>query len=244
MRKYILYFIFFVQISFANPTQSIHIIQLYNRPAESMIPLVRPFVEKTGGGVSGTGFKLILKTTEENYLHLKSIIERLDTPPIPILISVKQSSSGSRSGLSSRRLRQFSGNNEGETLQTIRTLDGSESYINVKHEMPVVKAYNQNARVMGSESVNTGFYVIPRVHGRSVTLVLSLQSGKFVAKNGANVTSQVTTQISTILGRWTKVAGIGQRGEGQAYGIIFAKRGSAKTSYNVYIKVDKLNQLH
>jgi hypothetical protein len=70
---------------------AIEFIQLYNKPAQEMIPVLRPLLD-AGGSLSGTGFQLIVRTSADNLAQLKRIIARLDTAPRQLLISVYQGS--------------------------------------------------------------------------------------------------------------------------------------------------------
>jgi len=80
-------------------TDTIEVIQLYNKPAQEMIPVLRPMLD-AGGSLSGTGFQLIVRTSQDNLAQLKRIIARLDTAPRQLLISVYQGSAQSLSAAS------------------------------------------------------------------------------------------------------------------------------------------------
>ncbi len=58
--------------------QEIEVIDLLHRPAEEVMPLVSPFVTK-GGSITGTDFKLIIKSTPENIEQIKKLLNKLDT---------------------------------------------------------------------------------------------------------------------------------------------------------------------
>ena len=96
---------------------SITAIQLQNRPAEEIIPIVKPMLG-SNESISGQGFKLFLRSSPETLAQVKDMIAVLDTSPKILQISVFQ---GSTRGLSELG---FSGNvqiESGDTSVSIGT---------------------------------------------------------------------------------------------------------------------------
>lgn len=90
---------------------SITTIQLQNRPAEEVIPIVKPMLG-TNETISGHGFKLFLRSSPQTLAQVKDMIAALDTSPKVLQISVFQ---GSTRGLSELG---FSGNIQMESGDT------------------------------------------------------------------------------------------------------------------------------
>lgn len=67
----------------------IKVIDLQSRPAEELIPILRPMLEP-GGAINGTGFQLIIRASPENLAQLQMAIARLDHAPRQLLITVRQ----------------------------------------------------------------------------------------------------------------------------------------------------------
>lgn len=65
------------------------ILPLQYRTAEQVIPLLRPLVPAPGT-VSGIQNQLIVHTTPANLAEIRSVLERIDTMPRRLLISVRQ----------------------------------------------------------------------------------------------------------------------------------------------------------
>jgi len=65
------------------------ILPLRYRTAEQMVPLVRPLVPPPGT-VSGIQNQLIVHTTPQNLAEIRAVLERIDTLPRRLLISVRQ----------------------------------------------------------------------------------------------------------------------------------------------------------
>lgn len=90
---------------------SITTIQLQNRPAEEIVPIVKPMLG-TNESISGHGFKLFLRSSPETRAQVKDMIAALDIAPKMLQISVFQ---GSTRGLSELG---FSGNIQIESGDT------------------------------------------------------------------------------------------------------------------------------
>ncbi|MCE2946137.1 MAG: hypothetical protein ACK515_13565 [bacterium] len=69
------------------------ILPLHYRTAEQVIPLVRPLVPAPGT-VSGIQNQLIVHTTPANLVEIRTVLERIDTMPRRLLISVRQDGEG------------------------------------------------------------------------------------------------------------------------------------------------------
>lgn len=96
---------------------SITTIQLQNRPAEEIVPIVKPMLG-TNETISGRGFKLFLRSSPDTLAQVRDMIAALDIAPKILQISVFQ---GSTRGLSELG---FSGNiqiESGDTSVSIGT---------------------------------------------------------------------------------------------------------------------------
>ena len=70
---------------------SMSTIQLQNRPAEEVIPIVKPMLE-AGDAISGQGFKIFLRSSPETAARVRDMIDALDTPLRTLQVSVFQGS--------------------------------------------------------------------------------------------------------------------------------------------------------
>src|SRR5262245_24313977 len=57
--------------------QSLEVVKLKYRPAEDIIPALRPLLEP-GGALSGEGFNLFVKASPNNLAQLRQALEQLD----------------------------------------------------------------------------------------------------------------------------------------------------------------------
>jgi type II secretory pathway component GspD/PulD (secretin) len=56
----------------------LEVIELRHRPAQELVPILKPFVTK-GGSITGTDYKLIVRSTPQNIDELRKLLNDLDT---------------------------------------------------------------------------------------------------------------------------------------------------------------------
>lgn len=62
-------------------------INLHNRPANEVISILQPMLDK-GGGISGAGYKLFVRSSPENIAQIRQEVQELDAPVQNLLVSV------------------------------------------------------------------------------------------------------------------------------------------------------------
>jgi type II secretory pathway component GspD/PulD (secretin) len=75
----------------------LEIIDLKNRTADEIIPMIKPFAG-AGGTVTGQGYKLIVKAQPANMAEIKKIVAQLDGASQQLIISVQQGGTRTESG--------------------------------------------------------------------------------------------------------------------------------------------------
>lgn len=68
------------------------IIQLHNRQADELIPVVQPLLDSSDA-ISGSGYQLIVRTTPQRFVQIEALVRQLDTAPQQLVISVRQGGS-------------------------------------------------------------------------------------------------------------------------------------------------------
>jgi len=143
----------------------IEVINLRNRFAEDLIPLLQPVVGSQGV-VTGRNNQLIVRATPDKIAQIRELLGQLDTAPRNLLISVRQAGTdeGSRTGLGASgsvgvgeqgrviiggnprggvdvRAEQGNTHRNDNVIQQIQVLDGSEAYIQTGQEIPRTERY-------------------------------------------------------------------------------------------------------
>lgn len=202
---------------------SISTIQLRNRPAAEVIPIIEPLLEP-GDTISGHGFKIFLRASPQTVSEIRDVIDGLDTAAKTLMISVFQgrkrdleklafsgsiriengSVSGDVAAQGSRR-RDTSG-----PVHRLRVLEGNAGYIETGTRIPFFWGDGSG----GYANATSGFYVLPRVHGDRVTLEISPFRNSAKRKNSGSIeTLQADTTITGRLGEWLPLGGVSERVE-------------------------------
>ncbi len=219
-----LFYILLAVLLMASPVQAeiITTLQLHNRPAVEVIPIIEPMLA-ADDSISGHGFKIFLRSSEQTLAQVQDMIAAIDTAPNVLQISVLQGNA--------RKLRSFgisgnisigtddaSANISGTATQQrlqdnpvhqLRVTEGTEGFIETGKQIALFSGGNwKRSSGIDFKKVTTGFYVLPRVHGDNVTLQVSpFKNSQSNAGGGSINTQHANTTISGPLGEWLLVGG-------------------------------------
>lgn len=242
----------------------LEIIELKNRPASEIIHMIKPFMSQ-GATATGTGFRLIVRTTPENIAEIKQILNKLDTRPHQLMVSVKFAdySELNDSGIEAKGKIDIGDNNKGQVKIKIhktasrdtdsgifkaRVLEGKIAHIRIGESIPVAERSTTIAGGVTTTSDNikykditSGFFARPRISNDEVIVYISPEKNSLSPSGGGVVNTQ--TLITTVrgkLGEWMLLGGLaddsGQTGSGTVYST--SERQSRKKQ--MLLKVEKL----
>lgn len=242
--------------------QNLEILPLRHRTVDQVLPVLRPLLEP-GGALSGQGNQLFVRTSPANLSQLRSVLEAIDQPARRLMVSVRfdQSDSGTRSGIdgdvrlstrgeSSARVRiDDSRSASGERVdQRIQVLEGGRAFIASAESRPLPQ--RQVIRTPGGtvvtetaviQEASTGFEVVPRVSGSTVTLDVAPQRQTFAPGGGGVIQSQqVASTVSGRLGEWIELGGVDISGGRQESGVLSSRSAAATGGRRVWIRVEEL----
>ena len=241
--------------------QSLEIIELRNKPAEQIIPVLRPMLDRDGV-ITGTGFQLMVRTSPQNLAQIRQMVASLDRAARQLIIQVRQDndSSGSRfdargnvvlsTGNSRASGSIIDGTSTGANniTQTVRTQEGSPAYISAGTSQ-LIPQRNVRRTVNGvvvqdtavERDIASGFYVTPRLAGENVTLDISTQRDTPATNLGAGAAhvSRTATTVSGRLGEWIEVSGVNQSRGSDNSGILTRSSSAGAMSQRVYLRVDE-----
>jgi len=197
-------------------------LQLHHRPAVEVIPIIEPMLA-AGDKISGHGFKIFLRSSEETLVQVQDMIEAIDIVSKVLQISVLQGSARKLSSLGisgniSIGTNDASANISGSATQQrqqdnpvhrLRVTEGTEGFIETGKQLALFSGSNwKRSSGTGFKKVTTGFYVLPRVHGDNITLQVSpFKSSQSTAGGGGINTQHANTTISGRLGEWLLIGG-------------------------------------
>ncbi|HIP67303.1 MAG TPA: hypothetical protein EYH06_01770 [Chromatiales bacterium] len=241
----------------------INVIDLNNKTAEEIIPLIEPLLQKNDA-LTGTGYQLILRTDKSTLQQIKKLLDKIDTRPRNLLISVRNNTreSGTDRGINTsgsvivgdhshadvavhgldRR-----GNRDSDVLQKIRVLEGERATISAGKSVPyrTRQVYQHGHWVtvretVDYEDVGNSFYVLPRVQGQRVTLEIEPAYSNLNERNGQIQYQSLETQVSGKLGEWISLGNIDQSSNTKEKGILSTRDRRQDIHSNIEVKVEIL----
>lgn len=246
----------------------VEVINVYNRPASEIEPLLVPLLENTDQIVAN-GDNLIIKTTSERLTTLTNLIHKLDNPLNNLQISVLQSrdmtaeqlnagvnfdinvplhQQNSPNGQIRGYYNQAQDRSSNQNTQTIRTLEGVPAHIKAGNVVPVTNyqvyrdpyGYPYANRNTQLVEATTGFEVTPRLVGQQVILDVAPWSDRF-NEYGQIQTQDANTTIRANLGEWVDIGGIAESGQSSGNQPLGYSRQSGKNNLHILVKVDQVN---
>lgn len=259
MVRQFLLFIAGVAAALAAFAQPLEIIQLRNRPAEQVIPIVRPMLDRDGA-ITGTGFQLMVRTSPANLAQIRQMVENLDRAARQLVIEVRRDSEaggtrfdaqgnvsiGPGSTRASGSLSDSTRQSAQSGTQQLRTQEGLPAFISAGTSQLVPQRTVRrtvNGTVIEETAVprdiSSGFYVTPRVNGGTVFLDVSTQradANPALGPGGANV-SRLSSTVSGRLGDWIELGGVNQSGGTESSGLLSRSSASANAVERVWLRV-------
>ena len=240
--------------------QALEIIELRNRPADQLLPVVQGLVEP-GGSISGTGFKLIVRASPANVAQIRQVVASLDRAPRQLVISVMQESGGASSaagagarvilqpGASGVRASAYNGTGTAQdnVSQQVRTQEGSAAYLQTGSSMfaPQRTVTRGAGGVVIQDTAverrfNTGFHVTPRISGDVVFLDIGVQrdTPANIGVGGSSV-NRVASTISGKLGEWIELGVVSQALSSDTRGILSRSSDAAAQERRVFVRVEE-----
>jgi type II secretory pathway component GspD/PulD (secretin) len=241
---------------------SITTIKLSNRPAEEIIPIVKPMLGNEDA-ITGQGYKIFLRSSPQTLAQVKEMIDALDIAAKTLQISVFQGStrdlrtSGNKNGDSGGSITYSTDNGSGNINSTttrmrlednpihqIRVTEGTEAYIETGEQIPYFSGTNWIAPdvVAGGieyKDVTTGFYVLPRIHGDNVTLQVSpFKNSQGNSRAGNIETQNANTTLTGRVGEWLLIGGVTEQLKRSQSGTGSYSSTQSRNNESIWIKAD------
>ncbi len=241
----------------------LEILQLRNRSAEKVIPILRPLLEP-GGVLTGQGYQLIVRTSPKNLAEMRAVLDSIDWPPRRLVISVRQGataeemrrSAGARVDLrpgDSRvdvRIADSRSASDQRIDQRVQALEGGRTTIGSGESRPLQQRQvfrSPDGRVVREtttviQQASTGFEVVPRLSGDTVHLEIAPKREGFVSGGapGAIESQRVATTVSGRLGEWIDLGGTSSSSARSGSGILSAGESRASGTSSTWVNVKEL----
>jgi type II secretory pathway component GspD/PulD (secretin) len=264
----------------ADPIQTI---QLRHRPADEVMPVIKPMLG-ADDSLTGQGYQLFIRTSEKNFEQVRQMISKLDTAAKLLLISVFQGNDRELRALGVSGNLQVQDNNTDVSLgrpdkpakrgadvnystrnasagahtystrgrlsdnpiHQLRISEGSEGYIETGESIPYFSGNywrgGRHGMVEGGvdyKDINTGFYVLPRVHGEQVTLDVSPYKQSHSRERAGDIKTQsASTRITGQLGQWLAIGGVTEQTQRSSNRIGSYGSTQSRDNASIWIKAD------
>jgi type II secretory pathway component GspD/PulD (secretin) len=211
------------------------VIELHNRTAEEMLPVLRPLVG-ANAALSGMDYKLFVRGNATDVASIREALAVLDRTPRQLMVSVRYNDNPQDKSIGvgvGGKVIQSNGNTStragvhaGTTISTandssvssVRVLEGNGAHIATGQSVPMVTAVRWPSSSNSQRGINgvaidyheytSGFDVMPRINGDRVLLDISTQQERAnTAQNGGTV-QRATTTLSGRLGEWIELGGV------------------------------------
>jgi type II secretory pathway component GspD/PulD (secretin) len=250
MRPIILSFLLAMSISTAASAQSLNTIQLNNRPAAELIPIIEPLLQP-GEAISGAGFKIFLRSSPTTLAEVQAVIDSLDVAAKTLMISVFQGSERELRNLSaSGSIRIEKGSVSGDIsagssrqqyaslpVHRLRVTEGKAGYIETGARFSSFGGSSSGEYT----SATSGFYVLPRVQGDNVNLQISpFRNTPSRSSSGAIDTLQAQTTITGRLGEWLPLGGVSERFEQSHSDGVNYRSSQGSQQHGIWIKAERV----
>jgi len=244
--------------AFAQTTR-LEIIELRNRQAAALIPVVKPLLGAQTTLVAD-GYRLIVKGTPADIAQLKSLVAGLDARLRNLLIDVRtvrrtvlensrssaQVTIGEESSVRIEAARTSTRARDTNEFQ-IRTIEGREALVQVGEQRPgqhsVLSIVGGHVVTLGGtadRNARSGVYVTARVRGERVMLDIAPGLQGF-ASDGTRQSLSTSTTLTGGIGQWITIAAVDTVSSGDARGAAGSQTRSGTEGYVTQVKVTVLD---
>jgi len=237
----------------------LEIISLRHRTADQVIPALEPLLDQ-GATLSGQSGQLFVRTSPANLAELRRALDSIDVPARRLQILVRfegEAGTASRDVSGSAFLSNRGSQIElragdartGETEridQRVQVLDGGQAFIATGQSRPVPQrqliqtpggVVSQQTFVV--QQAQSGFAVVPRVNGQTVTMEIASQR-EALGPGGTAQSQRAVSTVSGRLGEWFELGALAESGAGDARGIGTAAQARSGGARSVWVKVQEL----
>lgn len=244
------------------------VLSLHYRSAEEILPLAQS-VLGNAGRVRAYGNQLIVSAEPEQIAELQDVLQRLDTPPRRLLITVanvadSDASSGDYGvdgsigtgnvwiigGRSAHyaqndiHVTRSSTHGSGNSLQQVQATEGYPALIHSGQSVPLtsyeVDAYGYPVQRREYRDIGQGFQVIAHLHGDQVQLDIRSQQERLDERSGSIAVQGADTRVSGRLGEWIELGGVSESRAENRSGLLSQRAASSRQTQGLRLKVELL----
>ncbi len=238
----------------ASESLTVHTIQLNYRQADEVMSQIRPFLHPEGV-MTGEGYKILLKTSAQNFRDLQQFVAEIDVSQRQLLVSVTVDSelAGAQTGqpstdqppLANMTVKNYSTGRRDKTAltQQVRVQEGKWATISTGESIPVGKqTRNSDGTVTESieyKAVHSGFQVLPRISGEQVNLFIRPQLDSQHPQGGGRIQNRsAETTVAGKLNQWILIGGAAEAEINQPGSRVYTTAKRADSHNQLFVKVE------
>ncbi|MDH3714478.1 MAG: hypothetical protein OET44_11595, partial [Gammaproteobacteria bacterium] len=246
------------QMALAQGTR-MQIIELHNREAAELIPVVKPLLGAQTTIVAD-GYRLIVKGTPSEIAQLESLVATLDARLRNLLIDVRtvqrtvldnsranaQITIGRESSVRIDASRTSTRARDTNSFQ-VRTIEGRAALVQIGEQraghpgvITIVGGHVVTAVGHSDRNARSGVYVTARVRDELVTLDIAPALQNFTG-DGARRSQSANSTLTGALGRWITIASVDTVSSGEARGAAGSQTRSGTQGFVTQVKVTVLD---
>lgn len=210
MKKLVLGLLLLVSNVFADQLIT-KVIELHYQNADTVIQMVQPLLQN-GEQITGNGQTLIVKVSPETLTQLRTILQKIDQPPVTFEITVFQGNPDwLKSQNSDTTVISTSTQTTRQNRQSVQVMNGQSAFVSTGQDQPVISSAGAGWWSPGvtfdRRLVQNGLLVEPVLQGQKVKLtVRRIREQDTAASNQAFNQQQVVTTVLVPLDQWVSLA--------------------------------------
>ena len=220
----------FAVMSRARSAEPLTIIDLRNRTAEEVLPVLRPLAGPDVS-ISGVDYRLLVRGSPDAIAQIREAVAVLDRAQRQLRVSVRylteadRANSGVRINADNGAVSVGAGSSvrtaADAAVSSVQVLEGTSASISDGASTPIVTAAWSGTRprggstgaVLGYRETTSGFTVTPRVNGDRVFLDIASQQQRIAGSANAGASAQsIVTTLSGKFGEWIELGGVSESG--------------------------------
>jgi hypothetical protein len=230
------------------------IIDLQQRPAQEMVPLIQPFL-KPGDSLVGRDYSLFIRTDPGTLAQVRQMLASLDRPAVSVMISVRR-------GHQRQRYDNYQGpsavvldrdvNTDGGEVQRVRALSGEPVFIQTgisvvqpDYGVRVGRDGTRVYRSYGRQDLTGGVYATVQLQDNGRIRVELDSRGSHPREGRYGRIDAAVQNLSTVvtgrLGEWIPLGGVSRSYAGSGSALVSGGVGGGTADDSVYIKVDRVD---
>lgn len=238
MKKWILIVLFLSGQSFAQSLNS-KVIDLHYLSANQAIELIKPLL-KNDERISGEGQTLILKVSPHTLTDIRSILHKIDVPPVTFSITVYQ---GDANWLNKQGDVAYTSRPQVQSppSQSVTVMNGQTALVSMDNQIPIVKAVGIGfypGVIYQQHPVQTGLLVRPLLQGQQVKLTIQrIRQQQNVPGSQQFGEQQIDTTVMVPINQWVSLGTTNGTNNVDQTATVYSTRNSFIKTSTLYIKV-------